>query len=200
MPRFVCDVMLGSLARWLRLAGFDCVYLHQAGDAELAELARRERRWLLTRDRELAAVGPRTQLIAAERLEEQLAEVFSRHGLEPVVGLEGARCAQCNGELLAAEPGEVADLVPPYVLATAPSFRRCADCGRVYWPGTHAPGIVDRMRRVAEASRPGPPGVTKTPNAAWPGRPVIPRKPEAEEGSPRVGEDPSAVPPGPRSG
>jgi len=150
VPRFVCDVMLGSLARWLRLAGVDCVYIHQAGDAELAELARRERRWLLTRDRELAAVGPRTQLIAAERLEEQLAEVLGRHGLEPAVGLEGARCAQCNGELVAARREDVAELVPPYVLATAASFRRCADCGRVYWPGTHAPRIVERMRRVAE--------------------------------------------------
>lgn len=186
MPRFVCDVMLGSLARWLRLAGVDCVYLHQAGDAELAELARREGRWLLTRDRALAAVGPRTQLVAAERLEEQLAEVLARHGLEPAVGLEGARCAECNGELVAATPQEVADRVPPYVLATAPCFRQCTGCGRVYWPGTHAPGIAERMRRVAEAVRQRPP--------------VIPRRPGAGEGSSTVGEDPSAVPPGPRSG
>lgn len=186
MPRFVCDVMLGSLARWLRLAGVDCAYLHQAGDAELAELARRERRWLLTRDRELAAVGPRTQLIAAEHLEEQLAEVFARHGFEPSVGLEGARCAECNGELVGAEREEVADRVPPYVLATAPCFRRCTGCGRVYWPGTHAPRIAERMRRVAEATRDR--------------RPVEPTGPQAGEGSGRAGEDPSATPPGSRPG
>jgi uncharacterized protein with PIN domain len=151
VPRFVCDVMLGSLARWLRLFGCDCLYLNDAEDEELAELARREGRWLLTRDRALAAVGPRTQLVEAERLEEQLAEVISRHHLAPATGLERARCAECNGELAPVERELLAERVPPYVLVTATSFRACAGCGRVYWPGTHGRRIAERMRRVVAA-------------------------------------------------
>ncbi len=34
-PRFLCDAMLGSLARWLRFCGYDCLYLGtESEDAE----------------------------------------------------------------------------------------------------------------------------------------------------------------------
>ncbi len=39
-PCFLCDAMLGSLARWLRLCGYDCLYLGtEPEDAELARIA-----------------------------------------------------------------------------------------------------------------------------------------------------------------
>jgi hypothetical protein len=103
---------------------------------------------LLTRDRELAAVGPRTVFIRSEGLEGQLAEVFSRLDLRPDPTLEHARCGECNGELEEVSRQEVAEVTPPHVLATAPRFRRCADCGRVYWPGSHGEKILARMVSV----------------------------------------------------
>jgi uncharacterized protein with PIN domain len=150
MPRYLCDAMLGSLARWLRLFGFDCRFLGPADDDRLAEIARREGRWLLTRDRELAAVGPRTVLIRAGRLDEQLREVFERHDLCPVPTLEQARCSACNGELEEADRETVKGRVPPYVARTAERFRACRDCGRVYWPGSHVERILRRMERICE--------------------------------------------------
>jgi hypothetical protein len=141
--------MLGSLARWLRLCGYDCLYLGtEPKDAELARIARAEDRWLLTRDRELAAAGPRTQLIRSQALEPQLAEVLHRHGLPEPNGLESSRCSECNGPLEAVEREQVAALVPPYVLETAERFRLCSGCGRVYWPGSHGEKIHARFARV----------------------------------------------------
>ncbi len=148
MPRFVCDAMLGTLARWLRLFGYDTLFLGPVEDRVVAKRAAAEERWLLTRDRELAAVGPRTLLVRAEDLEEQLREVFARLELAPAAGLAGSRCAECNGELEAVEPEEVAAQVPPHVRRTAGRFRRCRGCGRVYWPGSHSGRIVARMHRV----------------------------------------------------
>ena len=46
----MADVHLGTLARFLRLLGFDTRYGNDVSDAELAELTSRERRILLTRD------------------------------------------------------------------------------------------------------------------------------------------------------
>ncbi|HSL17459.1 MAG TPA: Mut7-C RNAse domain-containing protein [Methylomirabilota bacterium] len=150
-PRFLCDAMLGSLARWLRLCGCDTLYLGtEPEDAELARLADQEGRWLLTRDRELAGFGPRTQLVRSDSLEAQLAEVLDRHGLPPPDDLEAARCGECNGVLEPVARELVADVVPPYVLATAGRFRRCSGCGRVYWPGTHADEIHARLARVRQ--------------------------------------------------
>ncbi|NOZ96086.1 MAG: hypothetical protein GXP47_15305 [Acidobacteria bacterium] len=150
MPRFLCDAMLGSLARWLRLFGYDAE-LSGAPDAELAERARREERWLLTRDRELASVGPRSLLVRSDGLEEQLVEVFRRLGVTPVASLSSARCSRCNGVLADLDRGDAEGVVPPHVARTAPRFRRCTSCGAVYWPGSHTERILARLRRVAEA-------------------------------------------------
>lgn len=148
-PKILCDAMLGSLATWLRFFGYDALFLEPgAEDRELAVRAREEGRWLLTKDRELAAAGPRTMLVRAEVVDDQLVEVLSRLGLEPAATLDKARCGCCNGELAEVNRNEVRDVVPPHVLATAPRFRRCSDCGRVYWPGTHAERILDRMQVV----------------------------------------------------
>jgi uncharacterized protein with PIN domain len=148
-PRFLCDAMLGSLARWLRFCGYDTLYLGtEPEDTELARIAERDGRWLLTRDRELASAGPRTQLVRAEALDAQLAEVLGRHRLPLPDGLERSRCSECNGVLEAASRDQVETFVPPYVLATAERFRRCTGCGRVYWPGTHGDEIEARFARV----------------------------------------------------
>lgn len=151
MHRFLCDAMLGSLARWLRFFGYDAAFLGpDKDDSEVAAQARVEERWLLTRDRELATVGPRTMLIRAEDVESQLVEVFSRLGVRPGADLGSSRCSECNGELDAVDRSALEHDVPPYVLATADRFRRCRGCGRVYWPGTHTDRILRTMRDVIE--------------------------------------------------
>ena len=151
MPTFLCDAMLGSLARWLRFFGYDTGFLGpELADEEVAERARGEGRWLLTRDHELAAVGPRSLLVRSEDVESQLVEVFDRLGLCPSAGLDGSRCSECNGELTAAGRDDVRELVPPYVLATAERFRRCGGCGRVYWPGTHTERILRTMAAIVQ--------------------------------------------------
>ncbi len=142
--------MLGSLARWLRLLGYDAELDTVSPDGELARRAEREGRWLLTRDRRLAAAGPRSLLVRSEDVNEQLAEVLGRLGLEPGDGGLGTRCSACNGEVEPV-PGEaVQGLVPEHVWRTAREFRRCARCGRVYWRGSH----VERIEaRIAELRR-----------------------------------------------
>ncbi len=148
-PRFLCDAMLGSLARWLRFFGFDSVYLEPGPeDRVLEEQARTEGRWLLTKDRRLASAGPRTMLIRADGLEDQLIEVFGRLDLRPDATMENARCSECNGELVDVAREDVAEVTPPHVLATAARFRRCAGCRRVYWPGSHGDKILARMSDV----------------------------------------------------
>ncbi len=133
---FVADVMLGRLARWLRILGYDILYFHRAPDDFLIYVTLESGRILMTRDRRLAAepiLAPRkTFLVKDTRLPQQLKEVLSHF---PVRGR--ARCADCNGLLIEVEREEVKDLVPDYVYLTSPCFWRCPSCGKVLWEGTH---------------------------------------------------------------
>lgn len=151
MSTFLCDAMLGSLARWLRFFGYDAGFCGpEVDDSEVARQARADGRWLLTKDRELAAAGPKSMLIRSDDVESQLVEVFRRLGLRPEADLAGSRCSECNGVLEPVARDDLADDVPPYVLATAERFRRCTGCGRIYWPGTHTDRIVSTMVDVVE--------------------------------------------------
>jgi hypothetical protein len=143
----VCDAMLGSLARWLRLLGYDCTYLAAAEDRALVDLARDEGRVLLTRDRELAARADPALLICATGLEEQLVEVCTGLGLRPRPGLEQSRCSVCNGRLRLLPEAEARAAAPSHVVVEQ-GLRRCTGCGRLYWYATHAERIVERMLRI----------------------------------------------------
>jgi uncharacterized protein with PIN domain len=142
--RLLADGMLGKLAKWLRLLGYDTAYDNVASDAELARRARAEGRVLLTRDRELSRRhGLRTLLIESEVLEEQVREVQEHLSPPPQPPL--SRCAVCNSVLDTVSPAQIADCVPPYVLRTHSEFRRCPGCGRVYWAGSHLDKMSDQM-------------------------------------------------------
>jgi uncharacterized protein with PIN domain len=134
--KFLADTMLGRLATWLRLLGYDTAYLPDANDAELARRARAEDRVLLTRDIELTRRrGVRCVLIESERVEEQVQQVF--HALKLTPREAFSRCAVCNGALEEVSKEAVRGAVPPYVFHTQERFRRCPCCERVYWRGTH---------------------------------------------------------------
>jgi len=146
--RLLADGMLGRLAKWLRLLGYDTAYDNAATDHELANRARAEGRVLLTRDHELAnRRGLHTLLIQSQVLEEQIQEVQDGLGPPPHPAL--SRCAVCNSALEPISPDQVADRVPPYVLRTHTEFRHCPGCGRVYWSGSH----IQAMREALDAMR-----------------------------------------------
>jgi len=155
--RFACDAMLGTLARWLRFAGFDVFFAPHVADAQLAQRARVEGRWLLTQDRELAArAGPRVLLLRGGSLLEQVVELRQRLGLRAEPSRFFTRCSRCNGLLDRVGVEEVVHQVPPYVAAHAQLFVRCRGCGRVYWPGSHLPRIQATLHKLFTAPLPGP--------------------------------------------
>jgi hypothetical protein len=137
--------MLGRLAKWLRLLGYDTAYDNSSKDHELARRARAEGRVLLTRDRELSRRhGLESLLIQSEQLEQQVEEVQEAVG--PPADPSLSRCSVCNVVLEDVSSDEIADRVPPYVLETHNEFRYCPGCGRVYWSGSH----VQRMNEQLE--------------------------------------------------
>lgn len=157
VTRFVLDVHLGALARYLRLLGFDAVWRNDLEDAEIVEIAAAERRIVLTRDVGLLKAGRVTHgywLRATEPLE-QLDEVVLALDLGRSIA-PYSRCLACNGVLADVGRDDAARDAPPRVLEMHDEFRRCTGCDRVYWPGTHRRGldaVVARARAAAARRR-----------------------------------------------
>jgi uncharacterized protein with PIN domain len=104
--RFLCDQMLGSLARWLRFLGYDALYPGVEDDTELLRLAKKECRLLLTRDRELAErAGAGGVLIRSVELDGQILQLKAGLGLDLRTGQRMLRCPRCNS-ILAEAPKE----------------------------------------------------------------------------------------------
>ena len=149
--RFVLDVHLGTLARRLRLLGFDSWYRTDTDDAELARIAVDEQRILLTRDRELLMrrVIRHGYCPRSDDPDEQALEVVRRYGLaERRAPL--SRCVRCNGELADVHKAEVAAQLPPRTRRAFDTFARCRDCGQLYWPGSHVEAVNGFLERVAD--------------------------------------------------
>jgi uncharacterized protein with PIN domain len=139
--------MLGTLAKWLRILGYDTHYDPDLDDHQLVRLARAEGRVLLTRDRELARRrGVRLLLVASEHLDDQIRQVLDDLALEPQ--RENARCPVCNEPLQILDREMARSRVPAYVARTQQTFRHCPACRRVYWRGSHWQKMDERLARL----------------------------------------------------
>ncbi len=145
--RFSADAMLGKLAHWLRLLGFDCAYENDIADAELVRRAIEQGRFVLTRDRVLPDEwrAPDICVVRAVQTIEQLGEVVRRFDLSGEVRLF-TRCSECNRRLTVAAAADLRGRVPARILATHEPLRECMECGRVYWQGSH----TRHIQRVVE--------------------------------------------------
>ncbi len=136
--KFIADVMLGKLAKRLRLLGHDVLYDRTLDDNEIVRLSLEQDRVILTRDTALARrpLASNNVFITNDDIHEQVRQVLavcSPDGLPSPL----TRCSQCNEPLGELSKRDARELVPVYVYETHDRFLHCETCGRVYWAGTH---------------------------------------------------------------
>ena len=136
--KFIADVHLGRLAKYLRLCGFNTLYGMTLTDREIINLSLQENRIILSRDKELLKnrhVIQSYRIMSAEPVE-QLKEVFSRYDL--INNLHPfTRCMICNGEVVTVRKEEIESTLQPKTRNYYNDFRKCTSCGKIYWEGSH---------------------------------------------------------------
>ena len=137
-PKFIADVHLGKLARYLRLLGFDTVYERDLDDAAIALRARDERRIVLTRDRGLLKRNAVTHAHAVRSMDPdgQLLEVVEAFDLRSRIA-PFTRCLKCSGTVREVDKAEVEPQLPKHTRREYDRFLRCETCASIYWPGAH---------------------------------------------------------------
>ena len=137
--------MLGTLAKWLRILGYDTLYDNQIDDDDLIHRCATEGRIALTRDVRLTQRRSlqHAVLISDDRLLVQVQEVLTYLGEQVDPERLLSRCLECNERIQRLSREAVRKRVPAYVFETQSHFRSCPNCRRIYWGGTHREGILD---------------------------------------------------------
>ena len=148
---FILDTMLGELARWLRLLGYDTLYSRVYTDNQILSIAERTGRIIVTRDRGLfiraRKRGLRAVYVSGDTIVERLAELAVKVGISLRPDPSRSRCPRCNAPLIVVRDKEkVRGRVPPRSFEVYDVFYVCPRCGMVYWEGSHWRNI----RRIAE--------------------------------------------------
>ncbi len=140
-PKFILDGMLGSLARWLRLLGFNTLYYETQSDDEILEQT--EHRILLTRDKTLLVRAQKHGVMVINPgsglIQEMLQHLQDRLRICFLGDPNQSRCPQCNSHLKSTTRKEIQDRVPKKSLDRHHQFWQCLNpqCGKVYWQGRH---------------------------------------------------------------
>ncbi|MCX8182435.1 MAG: hypothetical protein N3D12_04895 [Candidatus Methanomethyliaceae archaeon] len=145
--RFAVDAMLGKLARWLRLLGYDTVYDQSHDDEALLTISKRENRILVTRDGELfkraSKEGVRSLLIHSTDITGALMEI-SPFIKDSFLDSVGTRCTVCNASLIEVDRSKI----PSEDIPNISPLWSCPNCGKVYWHGSHWKGIEERIKNI----------------------------------------------------
>jgi uncharacterized protein with PIN domain len=145
ITRFILDAHLGKLARYLRMLGFDTLYRNDYSDEEIIEIAREQKRIILTRDK-LLLRSPRVNhgyYVRAIEKHGQLKEVVAKFDLYSRFK-SFTRCMTCNTELLSKSKESIYDRVDPDIYNCFSEFFFCPACDKVFWKGSH----FERMERI----------------------------------------------------
>ncbi len=137
--------MLGRLAKWLRVLGYDTHYQRYYPKGAIKGLLGQERR-LLSRNRGLVTCYPETLVIVSDQVGNQLREVAMQTGITPDRSMWFSRCLICNEPLMKAEAEEARERIPEYVYYQGPArIQACPSCGRYFWPGSHRERMMKQL-------------------------------------------------------
>jgi uncharacterized protein with PIN domain len=149
--KLLCDHMLGSLAKWLRIFGFDTVYPDATmNDDLILQIAQREKRLLISRDRELLIRAKKTLIPVLEihttDLTEQLHHVLQEIPIDEKKIL--TRCTLCNTSLHSIDKEVIKEKIPETVFQTRNEFWVCPSCSKYYWMGTHYENMREKINTL----------------------------------------------------
>lgn len=154
MNNVIVDQMLGSLAKWLRILGVDTYFAKNTiMDEDLLQIAKSEKRILITRDKELIIRAKKHKIptisIHSTDLDEQLRTVLKQLPID--TNKFFSRCTICNTPVDNVEKKSVTQFVPKKVLSTKDKYWYCSTCDKYYWQGSHYDKIQKKILTILES-------------------------------------------------
>lgn len=150
--------MLGKITRWLRMLGHNVKYSRSFSDDELIEIAKRERRVLLTRDlklyRRATIQGVNAFFVERAKEAKKLADLARRFNLKLEFDVTVSRCPKCNTRIKPIPKERIVGRVPETTASYYDEFWQCPSCEQIYWQGSHWKRINRTLEEAKQALEP----------------------------------------------
>jgi len=154
--KFIVDINVGKLAKWLRMMGYDTLLFAGDDDWRMIIIALEEGRVVITKDTQIVKRGVITSgrlkaiLITSDKSEQQIQQVVETLNLDYQYR-PFTLCLECNQPLVERSKQEVEDRVPPYVFQTQNEYVECPACHRIFWKGTHWKAMTEKLQRLRDS-------------------------------------------------
>lgn len=150
--KYIVDSMLGRLAVWLRILGYDATFYQENNDGgNLLLTALKEQRIIITRDTHLLKkLGQKMIFIKSDFIREQVKQLLTEYPNEFTVATARlfSRCTLCNSPVEPITKELVKGRVPPFVYETSHEFSQCPVCQKIYWRGTHWERLLHELEKM----------------------------------------------------
>jgi len=152
--KLLCDQMLGTLAKWLRIYGFDTFYANmEMDDSYIIDMCKKDERVLITRDKELIIRARKENLktigIKSIDINEQIKIIISKIEIDSKKLL--SRCILCNSLVEDIKKSEVKEKVPERVYRNNDKFWYCKNCDKIYWKGSHFENMIEKINQIKKS-------------------------------------------------
>lgn len=146
--RFIVDVNLGKLTKYLRLLGFDSLYKNDYSDKQITEISINQERIILTRDIGLLKRKQvnRGYWVRSAIPKEQIREIVQRFDLKNRIN-SFTRCLVCNGIITVVGKTTIIDQLLPNTKKYFTQFYQCTNCKKIYWRGSHYDNMIKHIQQ-----------------------------------------------------
>lgn len=158
--KFLVDAMLGKLARFLRIFGYDTIYandledyfkIYPVPDENLKKYAEENNRIIITKDHHFYNKSKSISVyVEGEGIYNYLNQLKKELNLHYKFNLKKARCSICNSILRVVNNKNcIKELVLEETFKNYNEFYQCSslDCKKVFWNGPHILHITNNLKK-----------------------------------------------------
>jgi len=155
--KYIVDSMFGTLARKLRILGFDTYYDSNLEDQDVIRIGIEQDRTIITADKELFSRTVNKKipaiLLTSRNDLHNVGSILRRTLKDVRFNQMLARCSKCNGELKERPKETIRSKVKDGVFQNYECFFECNGCLKVYWMGTHIAEIKLWVQKLNDIMR-----------------------------------------------
>jgi len=138
---------LQKLSILLRILGFDVLYFQNKDYISVINLTKKEKRILLSRVKFLRKL-PWIFYLNKDDLDGQLEQIIKELKLKVNKERLFSRCSNCNNLLQEVQEEEVKREIPSDVYGKGYWFKRCLNCGKIFWNGNHMITLKEKFKKL----------------------------------------------------